>query len=81
MNHQRQHGCTKRRFRDPREAKRALTQAKRRSARELQEQGESRRRELRWYACPRCHGFHLTSQELVNESLEVISHKEVARVR
>ena len=54
--------CTgKIRYRDQREAVRALHQAKTRRKRELHDQGISRRNESRVYECSDCRGLHLTS--------------------
>lgn len=47
------------RFRDHREAVQALHSAVR--AREFSD-GDTRRAECRAYACPACHGWHLTSR-------------------
>lgn len=52
----------KRRYRDHQHAVEALHSAQSVAARELAEQGSTRRAEHRTYACWNCRGWHLTSQ-------------------
>ena len=52
----------KRRFRDHKEAIRALHGARAIRNREIELTGGSNRNELRTYSCPDCIGWHLTSQ-------------------
>ena len=51
------------RFRDHRECVRVLHAATNQRVIELAEGGESRRREIRSYACGLCSGWHVTSSE------------------
>ena len=61
----------KKRYRDEREVKYALRRAQNARLIESDLLGFSRRREVRWYACGTCAGFHLTSQaSLLADSLE-----------
>ena len=53
--------CGKRRFRDIEQAKDTLRYAA--IARRLSD-GPCRRREVRYYFCDRCRGWHVTSREL-----------------
>ena len=52
------HVTNKVRYRDPREARTGLW-----SAQEANRRGYSRRHESRFYKCPFCKGWHLTSKE------------------
>ena len=56
-------GRTKRRFRDHKEAVRALHGSKRLRNNDLELNGFSRRDEKRVYKCQFCNGWHLTKQE------------------
>lgn len=53
---------SKRRYRDTHQARHALQGAQRQAAFELVHRGETKRHEVRIYACSQCSGFHLTSE-------------------
>lgn len=55
------------RYPDQSAAKDALTSIAYRRALASRGSGESRRSECRAYWCPRCHGWHLTSQPLAQD--------------
>ena len=54
--------CRKLRYRDAREAKDALFRIRVVRGRQEHDGLPSRRNECRWYQCPRCKGYHLTSE-------------------
>jgi hypothetical protein len=52
----------KRRFRSIDEAKRGLQASRNRARIDITETGATRLRALRYYVCPKCSGYHLTSK-------------------
>ncbi|AOZ63843.1 hypothetical protein SEA_WEASELS2_265 [Rhodococcus phage Weasels2] len=53
--------CTKKRYRDELNAKIALMNTSLRD--------KEKRKECRYYKCPKCRGFHLTSQQKRNNNV------------
>ena len=54
----------KKRYRDTKEAQSALTRLRAQAKRDLEEYGETTRKQNRYYFCNGCNGYHLTKEEL-----------------
>ena len=52
----------KRRYRDIESAKRGLQSSRNRARIDVRETGSTRLHAIRYYLCPKCNGFHLTSK-------------------